>query len=363
MYCFTSGSDSVDALGQMNISGNVTPAAWYKQILKASTGKPYLLAIALLSDIVYWYRPTEVRDEATGNVIGWKKRFAEDLLRKSYGDYAEFFGETKKTVKEAMDCLEGMGIIRREFRNLKFRDGGVANNVMYIALDAGRLHEITYPQEEPGEAGTGKRQQSQQNQIYPIPGGSSPRNGRDTPSETGGIIPPERERCSARNGKDVPAETEGTNSENTTGITAGNTPSYPIYPDMAGSPSAGTDEMEAYSALIRENIEYDALLREYPFDGRFFDEIVALMAETVSIKADSVRINGKDYPYQVVKSQLLKLDKGHIEYVKDCMEKNPSDIRNIRAYLLTALYNAPNTIDNYFKAWVNRDMHNPDYMK
>lgn len=69
MKWITSGNDIVDRVAEINISGNVTPAIWYKTITKEN-GKPYLLAIAILSDIVYWYRPSEVRDENTGQVKG-----------------------------------------------------------------------------------------------------------------------------------------------------------------------------------------------------------------------------------------------------------------------------------------------------
>ena len=65
-------------------------------------------------------------------------------------------------------------------------------------------------------------------------------------------------------------------------------------------------------------------------------------------------------PQQVVKSRFLKLNSSHIEYVLDVMNKNPSDIRNIRAYLLTALYNASLTIDNYYSALVNHDFYGQD---
>ena len=56
------GNSTVDAIGQMNITGNVTPPNWYKTILR-DNGKPYLLAICILSEICYWYRPKEIRDE------------------------------------------------------------------------------------------------------------------------------------------------------------------------------------------------------------------------------------------------------------------------------------------------------------
>ena len=82
MGYITSGNQIVDAMGMMNISGNVISQIWYSTITRPN-GKPYLLAITLLSDIVYWYRPAEERDEQSGRVIGWKKRFKGDLLQKT----------------------------------------------------------------------------------------------------------------------------------------------------------------------------------------------------------------------------------------------------------------------------------------
>ena len=101
----SSGNLTVDAMGSIAISGNVIPEEWYKHILKPTTGKPYLLAITILADLVYWHRPTEVRDERTGEVIGWKKKFHGEMLQKSYQEYANKFGESKKTIKLAFDQL------------------------------------------------------------------------------------------------------------------------------------------------------------------------------------------------------------------------------------------------------------------
>ncbi|MEN2732324.1 hypothetical protein WBU85_05535 [Escherichia coli] len=81
----------VMAIGQINISGNVTPANWWKYI-RLPSGRPDATAIALLSEIVYWYRPTEVRDEHTGALLGYRKRFQGDKLQRSYQAFAEQFG-------------------------------------------------------------------------------------------------------------------------------------------------------------------------------------------------------------------------------------------------------------------------------
>ena len=98
------------------------------------------------------------------------------------------------------------------------------------------------------------------------------------------------------------------------------------------------DERGEYEEIIKENLDYDILCSTAP----------------------TIRINGEDMPQQVVKSRFLKLNSSHIEYVLEAMNKNPSDIRNIRAYLLTALYNASLTIDNYYSALVNHDFYGQD---
>ena len=119
----------------------------------------------------------------------------------------------------------------------------------------------------------------------------------------------------------------------------------------------GMDEMEEreiYREMIMENIEYDILVTRDNADR--LDEIVEIMLDAVCSKYPTVRINGEDMSQQVVKSRFLKLNSSHIEYVFETLQKNPSDIRNIRSYLLTTLYNASLTMDNYYTALVNHDM-------
>ena len=115
------------------------------------------------------------------------------------------------------------------------------------------------------------------------------------------------------------------------------------------------DERERYREIIEENIEYE-IMKDRP-DGERLGEIVEIMLDAVCSTAPTIRINGEDMPQQVVKSRFLKLDSSHIEYVFHAMKECPSDIRNIRAYLLTTLYNAPATMDNFYSAKVNHDFN------
>ena len=116
-------------------------------------------------------------------------------------------------------------------------------------------------------------------------------------------------------------------------------------------------EREAYSDLIKENIEYDFLVRNHNLRKQDIEDIFDVMLDTVCSTKPIIRVGGDDKPAEVVKSQLLKLDYTHIEFVLECMQQNTTRIRNIRQYLLTTLYNAPSTISSYYSALVNHDMY------
>lgn len=115
------------------------------------------------------------------------------------------------------------------------------------------------------------------------------------------------------------------------------------------------DEIRCYTQLVKENIEYDSCLI-YDYDTEQLDELVALMVECITSTAPTIRVATQDLPQEVVKNQMLKLDCTHIQYVLDSLAANTSKIRNIKAYLITTLYNAPSTISNYYAAKVQHDM-------
>lgn len=110
---------------------------------------------------------------------------------------------------------------------------------------------------------------------------------------------------------------------------------------------------EKYEQIVRENIEYDCFNSE---KQRELDELISLMVEVICSNKPTVRVNGEEIPQEVVKSQFLKLNESHIEYVLAALKKNNTNVRNIRSYLITALYNAPATISSYYQAEVNYDM-------
>ena len=87
------------------------------------------------------------------------------------------------------------------------------------------------------------------------------------------------------------------------------------------------------------------------------DEIVELMVETVCAKRKTTRIAGSDFPHEIVRSRFLKLDSEHIRFVMDSLQKNTTEVRNMKQYLLTVLFNAPTTISNHYTSQVNHDMN------
>ena len=142
--------------------------------------------------------------------------------------------------------------------------------------------------------------------------------------------------------------------------TEGSNPVQSIPQTPRSSDRIGRDRMrerEGYRELILENIEYDCLIQNHRLDRDRLDELVELMVDTVCSNREMIRIAGDDYPAEVVKSRFLKLNSSHIEYVLDRMRENTTYVRNIKKYLLAALYNAPATIDSYYTSLVSHDMY------
>ena len=128
-------------------------------------------------------------------------------------------------------------------------------------------------------------------------------------------------------------------------------------PERKGRDAMSVTEIENYRELILENIEYDCMKQRYPLYLDDLNEIVELLVETVCAKRKTTRISGADFPHEIVRSRFLKLDSSHIEFVMDCLQKNTTQVRNIKQYLLAVLFNAPTTMNNHYTSLVNHDMH------
>lgn len=414
----SSGNSTVDAMGSMAITGNVIPEEWYKHILRPATGKPHLLAITILADLVYWHRPTEVRDERTGEVIGWKKKFHGDMLQKSYQEYATKFGECRKTIKNTFDLLVDIGVIKRFFFNIEYADGRTVPNQMFIDLDIAVLKDISYPAEEGGT--TAK-------QVYVK---MLPTEGDETPIEENGILngedemtedadkmgilkdgekffrisgihredmvknfsgypdnnftisPPEfsgygensgRICCKSRGGypeKSVRTYTENNTKTDTEDKSKNTTESNYINHILSISQESeerrkmdridGMDDNPDYlDEVIRSNINYDWHMENDDITKKEDIHGLYLVMHDVVCgnHTEPIFVNKTPMDPEVVKKRFLQLNDQHLEYVIDCLQENPNEdgIRDIRSYIITCLYNAPATMGQYYRQKVNHD--------
>ncbi|HGF6575959.1 TPA: DnaD domain-containing protein [Bacillus cereus] len=151
-------------IGQMNFRGNVIDHGWFKT-LTLDNGKPNMVAISILGEVVYWYKPTEVRDEHSNNVR-YKQKFKADTLQKSYQQFADSFGFTKRQVKDACDYLKDRRLVRIEFRTI-FVNGTRYNNVMFIEPIPEEIQKISILYWENGTPPTLERKRVLQPNVPP----------------------------------------------------------------------------------------------------------------------------------------------------------------------------------------------------
>lgn len=382
------GSKTVDALAQMNLSGNVTPQNWYRTILREN-GKPYLLAICILSEICYWYRPKEIRDEQTGYVIGYKKRFKEDYLQKSYQQLADLFGETKRSVKAAMDTLESIGVITRIWRNKKYDNGAMINNILYVALNENRLYEITYGdfsdgeaekadehnanlcnEDEQDESCTDKNEEKSAGKPVNIDvtkfcnmplqnfvGGHTKK--RNMVLQNNVVGPAKECNIIPQNNVGDLTKKRRTNTEITTETTNEKILSNQITSDEVSfdyDTADVSEKIDMARELLKTNVYFDNIPPEEFTKRQKVEKLIEIMAEVIAYGQD-VTISGKVIPYQVIRARFEKYNDVIMDYVMDTLSQNTTKVRNVRKYLLATLYNAPTTVDSYYELLVNHDMN------
>ena len=160
--------------------------------------------------------------------------------------------------------------------------------------------------------------------------------------------------------QEIPAQLNTKEQNKELSITQGSSPIPSSPPTPREKGRIGQDSMrerESYREIILENIDYDILTQDEKLDRNRLDELVELMVDTVCSNREMIRIAGDDYPAEVVKSRFLKIGSFHIEYVPERMRENTTYVRNIKKYLLAALYNAPVTMDSYYTFLVNHDLY------
>lgn len=274
----------VDQMAGIVITGNVIPQNWYRAIVKP-TGKPYVEAIMILADIVYWYRPTEVRDEMTGQTTRLQKKFHGDLLQRSYQQISDQFGISKRQAARAIVALEELGVIRREFRDLKI-NGRNVNNVMYLELIPERVQELT------------NLLQDESKSISPI---LETPNSKNKDRTIGKMEVGHARECDT------------------------NTKISPEINNKEYSILSYQEELEQF----KKQIDYDAIRLDMPYQAEQLDEIVALAVEVLTTTKETIRVNKEERQAYLVQAQFRKLNIGHIRYVLDCLAHNTTEVRRI----------------------------------
>ena len=214
---------SVIEIGKLNFKGNIIPERWF-QALTYESGRPHINAIIILSEIVYWYRPTEVRDESSGVLIEVRKKFKADLLQRNYQGFSKKFGFSKKQVQDAFDYLRGMNLIYTELRTIDVGEDLRLPNVLFIGVNPEKIKEITFGETE--TLGTGS-----------VPTGTDPK-----PIGTGMPISGHNHH----NQEDIYTKTTKENSSKSKTKNKNKDPLYPPKGDVVGDgleqPSDFTDE-------------------------------------------------------------------------------------------------------------------------
>ena len=121
--------------------------------------------------------------------------------------------------------------------------------------------------------------------------------------------------------------------------------------------SFSMSEIELKELEVKDNIEYDILLQKFPTKHAMIDEIVNLMVEVLCSKRETITIASDTHPIEQVKERFKSVDSGHIEYILECLDNNTTKIFNIKKYLMSVIFNAPKTMDNYYTSAVKYDLY------
>ena len=349
---FMTGIPACDQLISVSFHGNIIPQIWYKQITKTElkNPKPHLLAINLLSDITYWYRPKEMRDEKTGQIIGYKKRFSKDLLQRSYSYIADQFGCSAGQAKDAIVFLEQLGVIKRVFRDMTV-SGVRCNNILYIDLNVKRLLELTYPSGEISTEG-----------VY----GNFDREASEFSQSVG------------ENATEPVPEFHQTNTENiTTDISFENTPSINLLSDRGMIPNDGLNDEDLREEVDLELLRCGGIPYLYNTDERRMEIAIKLITDWYDLSpehfettfqsdtyilavdclldmacADDIRTyKGSSVSYAKVIdkiNEIVKKDKSLFTAVEEAIEDyikraSEEEIRDKRKYMMSVIWNSFST--------------------
>lgn len=166
--------------------------------------------------------------------------------------------------------------------------------------------------------------------------------------------------CQNNTSGDVITTFQDRSEQHTNNTNINNTKNNDTNPILSGA-DVDNDEREAYYRYFYKQLEIEIMRQRYPMDGDVLSALVDILVDSVCSKRKTIRIAGDDKPINVVKSQFMKLNSSHVEYVMDSLKSNTTKIRNIKQYILATLYNAPLTMSSYYQAEVLHDF--PQFAK
>lgn len=336
MNCST-GNKMSDAVAELNITGNVIPSVWFKTIVN-DKGRPYMLAIMILSEVVYWYRPVECRDEKTGEFLGYKTKFRQDVLQKSYKDLAEYYQVTKRQVTDAIVVLEKLGVVKREFRTV-FQNGVRCNNVLFIHLNVGKLRDLTYPHSDDDNEDKSKKDKGSSPQVSAVDEAVKRENLEKNVDSVDNCTTLSRKNGIGYHeilGHPLPEKRE-TNTETTNRRL--------LFQNPISSNHLARDKC---IDLFAEQISYDLIRCDFEKNESalaVLDQCVEIAVTTLMTSKQTVLISGDMIPAGIVKSRLLMLDLTHMKYVVLSFLANKKKVKKIQSYLLACMFNAITSID------------------
>ena len=285
---------------------------------------------------------------------GWLDEENRVYIIYQIGEIQEDLGFTKKKAMDLLAELEEFGLLEKK------RRGHGLPNILYVKSF------MSEKETRGSETGTSETEQE---------GDRSPENSTSEPETFDSIDSRSAEICTQEVPETAPLEVPKSaplrNKTNINNTYRSNTESNLILSteetiaddemrcDTRKAPDTPELRAKAYQEIICDNIGYEDLLIAHPVDRELIEGISELILETVIGTGEEILIASSWYPAEIVKSKFLKLNYSHIEYVLHCLKQNTTKVKNIRKYLLAALFNAPSTMDGYFQAEVNHDM--PQY--
>lgn len=359
--------ETLERMRKLNIRGNVIPMSWYQTIRRKgkdpcspNEGNPYHTAIMLLGDIVYWYRPTEVRDEVSGAVIGYRKKFRSDLLQKNYESYANQFGISKRQAQEAIIYLEKLGVIKRVFRNIPSQ-GTTLVNVLYIQLNVDCLEELTYPEENmeilesdfPEEEHEEEENQEEKsdmkdNSMVLHKNGGGLTQKWDTSHIVGEVL--HKSGGGLTQKWDTSYTNEGDiyidyyidyNINNLSIHQSSNRDGLCNTPRGQLDSNCGQLSKESHKKTLKFNYQYLTSM----VDKSIMDEILLTIKDVCKMTdADSLFIQGKNVLIREIKERFVHLTEDHLIHVACTYLETTKKIKNTKGYIISCLYNAPVTL-------------------